>query len=71
MPVNSSVFSFLISSLLEGEGEGFVTMGELRSDIRTTDISFILKTFFFLMPPNVHTNFRDAPPGCGGSVTDF
>ena len=23
------------------------------------------------MPPHVHTNFRDPPPGCGGSVTDF
>jgi hypothetical protein len=26
---------------------------------------------FFLIPPQVHTNFRVPPPGYGGSVTDF
>jgi len=30
-----------------------------------------IKSFFFLMPPHVPTNFRGPPPGCGGSVADF
>ena len=45
---NSSIYSFLISRLLERVGGGAAT-GQLGSDIRTTDVSFILQTLYRLL----------------------